>query len=58
MSRQFLALAATALLSVAATAINPANAASLSGLRPGNWVMINPQPLPPRILSNGAGAHR
>ena len=51
MPRQSLVLAATALLSVAVTAITPAFSASISGQRPGDWVTLNPQPLPPRNLT-------
>jgi hypothetical protein len=53
--RQSLALAATALLSVAVTAITPAFSASIRGQRPGGWVMLNPQPLPPRNLTTTPG---
>jgi hypothetical protein len=49
--RQSVALAATALLSVAVTAITPAFSASITGQRPGDWVTLNPQPLPPRNLT-------
>jgi hypothetical protein len=31
---------------------------SQSATRPGSWVMLNPQPLPPRVLRGGAGMFR
>jgi hypothetical protein len=31
---------------------------SQAAARPGSWVMLNPQPLPPRILRGGAGIYR
>ena len=31
---------------------------SQSAARPGSWVMLNPQPLPPRVLRGGAGIAR
>jgi hypothetical protein len=46
--RQFLVLAATAVVSVAVTAITPAFSASMGGQRPGDSVTLSPQPLPPR----------
>ena len=51
MPRQFLVLAATAVLSVAVTAITPAFSASMGGQRPGDSVTLSPQPLPPRNLT-------
>jgi hypothetical protein len=53
--RQFLVLAATAVLSVAVTAITPAFSASMGGQRPGDSVTLSPQPLPPRLTTTRPG---
>ena len=59
MSRtSILVLAAAAVLSIEAAATTPTFAASIGGMRPGGWVSLNPQPLPPRILRGGAGVSR
>jgi hypothetical protein len=50
-SPQSFALAATALLSATVNLITPAFSASTNGQRPGDWVTLNPQPLPPRNLT-------
>ena len=42
------------------TKVSPAMVAARpqSSFRPGSWVMLNPQPLPPRVLRGGVGLFR